>query len=152
MNIPVLIIGAGPIRLTLACELARRDVPLRIIERSTEYPQGSRIKGLQPRSMEVFDDLGIINKILDAESTEVKFRTFNWAQLLNETPRENFPREDANISGGCCIVDESAIQLFGQATGLFVIRPDGYIGLVSGIGDIEQVNSYMSQFVREQVN
>ena len=92
--IPVLIIGAGPTGLTLACELARRNVPVKIIERSAEYPKGSRAKGLQPRSLEVFDDLGIAEKTMAAGTTEVVFRRFKGSQLLGDVKRESFPRED----------------------------------------------------------
>ncbi|WP_326825926.1 FAD-dependent oxidoreductase [Streptosporangium sp. NBC_01756] len=60
----VLIIGAGPTGLTLAVDLARRGVSFRIVERSPEHPAGSRGKGLQPRTQEVFDDLGVIGEIL----------------------------------------------------------------------------------------
>jgi 2-polyprenyl-6-methoxyphenol hydroxylase-like FAD-dependent oxidoreductase len=60
----VLIVGAGPTGLTLACELARRGVPFRLIE-AAEGPQpGSRGKGVQPRTLEVFDDLGIVDRVL----------------------------------------------------------------------------------------
>jgi 2-polyprenyl-6-methoxyphenol hydroxylase-like FAD-dependent oxidoreductase len=55
----VLIVGAGPTGLTLACDLARRDV--RIIEK--EQSRGSRGKGLQPRTLEIFDDLGVIDAV-----------------------------------------------------------------------------------------
>ena len=53
----VLIVGAGPTGLTLACELARRGVPFRLIEAAPGPQPGSRGKGLQPRTLEVFDDL-----------------------------------------------------------------------------------------------
>ncbi|MFE6776111.1 FAD-dependent monooxygenase [Streptomyces sp. NPDC057702] len=55
----VLIVGAGPTGLTLACDLARRGVPARVVERADTLFPGSRGKGLQPRTREVFDDLGI---------------------------------------------------------------------------------------------
>ncbi|MGK3208680.1 FAD-dependent oxidoreductase [Amycolatopsis sp. MEPSY49] len=60
----VLIVGAGPTGLTLACELARRGVAARIVEASPGPQPGSRGKGLQPRSLEVFDDLGIVERVL----------------------------------------------------------------------------------------
>ncbi|MET9264245.1 FAD-dependent oxidoreductase [Amycolatopsis sp. NPDC004079] len=63
-ELPVLIAGAGPTGLTLACELARRGVAFRLIEASPALRPGSRGKGLQPRSLEVFDDLGVIDRIL----------------------------------------------------------------------------------------
>src|SRR4051812_11151763 len=60
----VLIVGAGPTGLTLACDLARRGVAARIVEASPGPQPGSRGKGLQPRSLEVFDDLGIVERVL----------------------------------------------------------------------------------------
>lgn len=60
----VLIVGAGPTGLTLACELARRGVSLRLIEAAAGPQPGSRGKGVQPRTLEVFDDLGIVERVL----------------------------------------------------------------------------------------
>ncbi|MFI5586173.1 FAD-dependent oxidoreductase [Amycolatopsis sp. NPDC051758] len=60
----VLITGAGPTGLTLACELARRNVPFRLVEAAPGPQPGSRGKGLQPRTLEVFDDLGVADRVL----------------------------------------------------------------------------------------
>jgi 2-polyprenyl-6-methoxyphenol hydroxylase-like FAD-dependent oxidoreductase len=59
-----LIVGAGPTGLTLACELARRGVSFRLIEAAPGPQPGSRGKGIQPRSLEVFEDLGIVDRVL----------------------------------------------------------------------------------------
>ncbi len=61
----VLVAGAGPTGLTLAIELARRGVGVRLIEKSAEHFDGSRGDGLQPRTLEVFDDLGVIDEVLE---------------------------------------------------------------------------------------
>jgi 2-polyprenyl-6-methoxyphenol hydroxylase-like FAD-dependent oxidoreductase len=62
----VFIAGAGPTGLTLAIDLLRRGICCRLIE-SVETPfTGSRGKGIQPRTLEIFDDLGIIEPILAA--------------------------------------------------------------------------------------
>jgi 2-polyprenyl-6-methoxyphenol hydroxylase-like FAD-dependent oxidoreductase len=90
----VLIIGAGPVGLTLACELARRNVPFRIIERSAAAPQGSRAKALQPRSLEILNDLGIAEDLMAIGTTELPYRKYAGSQLLGETPRTGFPRND----------------------------------------------------------
>lgn len=65
-TIAVLICGAGAAGLTLAIELARRGVAFRIIEKRLEPFQGSRGKGIQPRTQEIFEDLGIIDRIVAA--------------------------------------------------------------------------------------
>jgi len=60
----VLVAGAGPTGLTLAIELARRGVAVRVIDRDTTPFTGSRGDGIQPRTLEVFEDLGILPKVL----------------------------------------------------------------------------------------
>ncbi|QPP06889.1 pentachlorophenol monooxygenase [Streptomyces bathyalis] len=55
----VLVVGAGPVGLALACDLTRRGVRARLIEKGGTLFPGSRGKGLQPRSLEVLDDLGL---------------------------------------------------------------------------------------------
>ena len=62
----VLICGAGAAGLTLAIELARRGVSFRLIERMREPFHGSRGKGIQARTQEVFEDLGILDKVVAA--------------------------------------------------------------------------------------
>src|ERR1700751_4149690 len=59
----VLIIGAGPAGLTLAIALAPRGVRLRLVDKAPEPFAGSRGKGLQPRSLEVFEDLGVLDRL-----------------------------------------------------------------------------------------
>lgn len=56
----VLVVGAGPTGLTLARELARRGVTFRLIEAAPGPQPGSRGKGFQPRTLEVFGELGIV--------------------------------------------------------------------------------------------
>ena len=62
--IDVLICGAGAAGLTLAIDLARRGVSFRLIEKMNDPFRGSRGKGIQPRTMEVFEDLGIVDRIV----------------------------------------------------------------------------------------
>jgi 2-polyprenyl-6-methoxyphenol hydroxylase-like FAD-dependent oxidoreductase len=70
----VIIAGAGPTGLTLALDLARRAIPLRIIDAAREPFQGSRGKGIQPRTLEIFDDLGVIEPVLASGAPYPKFR------------------------------------------------------------------------------
>jgi len=62
----VLVVGAGPVGLTLALDLARRDVRVRMVDRAPGTFPGSRAKGIQPRTLEVFDDLGIVDEAIAA--------------------------------------------------------------------------------------
>ncbi|WP_121748822.1 FAD-dependent oxidoreductase [Streptomyces sp. E2N166] len=59
----VLVVGAGPTGLALGADLARRGVDALVVERAEGLFPGSRGKGIQPRTMEVFDDLGVLGAI-----------------------------------------------------------------------------------------
>ena len=58
----VMIAGAGPTGLALAIDLARRGVPFRLVEKSADPYYGSRGKGLQPRTLEILEDLGVLDR------------------------------------------------------------------------------------------
>jgi 2-polyprenyl-6-methoxyphenol hydroxylase-like FAD-dependent oxidoreductase len=72
----VLICGAGAAGLTLAVDLARRHVPFRLIDQAAGPFQGSRGKGIQPRSQEVFEDLGVLDRIVAAGGAYPPLRTY----------------------------------------------------------------------------
>ncbi|BCL16499.1 FAD-dependent oxidoreductase [Micromonospora sagamiensis] len=84
----VLVVGAGPTGLTLACDLARRGVAVRVVDRAQEFPGGSRGKGLSPRSLEVFDDLGVIDRILASGITHLPHRKYRGAEVIAEIDPE----------------------------------------------------------------
>jgi 2-polyprenyl-6-methoxyphenol hydroxylase-like FAD-dependent oxidoreductase len=60
----VLICGAGAAGLTLAIDLARRGVSIRLIDKLPAPFAGSRGKGIQPRTQEVFEDLGVLDRMV----------------------------------------------------------------------------------------
>jgi 2-polyprenyl-6-methoxyphenol hydroxylase-like FAD-dependent oxidoreductase len=59
LDIDVLIVGAGPTGLMLACQLSRLGISFRIIDKQVDRVQESRAFGIQAKSMEIFQDLGI---------------------------------------------------------------------------------------------
>jgi 2-polyprenyl-6-methoxyphenol hydroxylase-like FAD-dependent oxidoreductase len=54
----VLIVGGGPVGLTLALELARYEVPLRIVDKSPARTDKSKATAIWSRSLELFDRAG----------------------------------------------------------------------------------------------
>jgi 4,5-epoxidase len=59
----VLVAGAGPTGLALACGLRAADVPVRVIDSAHGPAQTSRALGLQPRGSEVLDRLGALEDL-----------------------------------------------------------------------------------------
>lgn len=62
----VLIAGAGPVGLTAAIELRRRGVDCRIVDPLLEPAQYAKAVGVQPRTLEVFESMGLLGRVLDA--------------------------------------------------------------------------------------
>lgn len=95
----VLICGAGAAGLTLAIELARRGVSFRLIEMTREPFPGSRGKGIQPRTQEIFEDLGIVDKIVAAGGVYPRMREYrddgsfmekDFGERVQATPAEPY--------------------------------------------------------------
>ena len=62
----VLIVGAGPVGLIMAAELARHGRRCRIIDR-LDAPSGfCKAIGVTPRTLEVWEDMGIVQPMIDA--------------------------------------------------------------------------------------
>jgi 4,5-epoxidase len=59
----VLIAGAGPTGLTLACGLLAKGVAARVVDKAVEPAGTSRALGLQPRGIEVVDRLGALDRL-----------------------------------------------------------------------------------------
>jgi 2-polyprenyl-6-methoxyphenol hydroxylase-like FAD-dependent oxidoreductase len=72
----VLIVGAGPTGLTLAIELARRGAGVRIVDATPAPHRESRGKGLQPRTLEVLEDVGVTERVLATGTTRLPFRKY----------------------------------------------------------------------------
>jgi 2-polyprenyl-6-methoxyphenol hydroxylase-like FAD-dependent oxidoreductase len=55
MNTSTLIVGAGPVGLTLACELTRYRVPVRIVDKAPQRTDKSKAIVLWSRTLELLD-------------------------------------------------------------------------------------------------
>lgn len=61
----VLVVGAGPVGLLMAVELARSGVRTTIVERAGDRSYFCKALGVSARTLEVFDDLGIAQDAVD---------------------------------------------------------------------------------------
>jgi hypothetical protein len=66
VDVGVLVAGAGPVGLTLACELERQGVEHRSLDAAPERAVVSRATDLHARSLELWDHTGVAEAILEA--------------------------------------------------------------------------------------
>ena len=92
----VLVVGAGPTGLTLACDLARRGVSCRVVERGQSGFPGSRGAGIQPRSREIFEDLGVLGAIQEAGGPFPYTKVWDGDKVVDtvDVTTRNDPRPD----------------------------------------------------------
>ena len=82
-NTDVLIVGAGPTGLMLACQLAINKIPFRIIDKSEDHTTQSRALVVQARSLEIFDQMGISEAaILQGKIAKAIGAFFNGKKVL----------------------------------------------------------------------
>ncbi|MBS1881931.1 MAG: FAD-dependent monooxygenase [Actinobacteria bacterium] len=80
----VLIVGAGPTGLTLAAELRRREVDCLLID-ALEAPQAwDRATVVHPRSLEIFEALGIVDRFIEAGVPQRGARLHSAGKVLVE--------------------------------------------------------------------
>jgi 2-polyprenyl-6-methoxyphenol hydroxylase-like FAD-dependent oxidoreductase len=60
----VIVVGAGPTGLMLACELAMRGIDVRILEERRELPNITRAFGVHARTLELLDARGLADEIV----------------------------------------------------------------------------------------
>jgi 2-polyprenyl-6-methoxyphenol hydroxylase-like FAD-dependent oxidoreductase len=59
----VLVVGAGPVGLTTACQLARHGVPVRVVDSLEQPTTESRAVGVHARSLEMLAALGVLPQL-----------------------------------------------------------------------------------------
>ncbi|WP_338491631.1 FAD-dependent monooxygenase [Streptomyces sp. SJL17-4] len=62
----VLIVGAGPVGLSAAAELRRHGVRCRLVDRLPARLPYAKAVGIQPRTLELWDRMGLVRAVLEA--------------------------------------------------------------------------------------
>lgn len=88
-SLSVLIIGAGPTGLMMACQLALHGISFRIIDKKPERTQTSNAAVLHTRTLELLDHMGIADRFIKLGVRCKAFRIHGAdGQLLAEIPLE----------------------------------------------------------------
>ena len=62
-HVPVIVAGAGPVGMTLACDLARRGISTLLVERNATTTRHPKMDITNGRSMELFRRLGLADRL-----------------------------------------------------------------------------------------
>ena len=128
----VLVVGAGPTGLLLAAELERRDVPCLLID-ALDAPRGwDRATVVHPRSLEIFEALGIADRLL-AQGVKTRAARFHSdGEILGELNLRLTGSRYGFDLGLSEEVTESVLTDFLEAHGGALTRSTRLIGLVAG--------------------
>ncbi|WP_058999143.1 FAD-dependent oxidoreductase [Leptolyngbya sp. NIES-2104] len=135
---PVLIVGAGPTGMTAAMELSRFGVPVRIIDKLLEPSTTSRALAVQARTLELFEQRGLIQEMLQIGNPgkaatiygngkclgkvllgKIKSR-YNYILLISQGEterilREQIDRQGVAIERGTEMIDFSQLESFSES-------------------------------------
>jgi len=142
----VLICGAGAAGLTLAIDLARRGVDFRLIDAALQPFHGSRGKGVQPRTLEVFEDLGVVDRMVAAGGPyppqrvhrDDGFEDSPFMEISDPTPREPYriplmlPQHRTEAILRERLAELGHRPLYGHALESFAQDDDGVTAIVKG--------------------
>ena len=78
----VLIVGAGPTGLVLACELLARGIRARIIDKGDGVVLETRALGLHARALEVFDMMGLADRFVSRGQAVRRFHMYTDGKTL----------------------------------------------------------------------
>ncbi|MEM7597123.1 MAG: FAD-dependent oxidoreductase [Pseudomonadota bacterium] len=81
---PVIIVGAGPVGLTLALDLAQRGTPALVLDDNTRVSHGSRAICFAKRTLEIASRLGFAAPLLDKGVEWSHGRVFHGAEEIYE--------------------------------------------------------------------
>ncbi len=76
MDTPVVIAGAGPVGLALACALGHHGVRCTVLEEDAALSRHSKAPGVLPRTLEILRAWGVLDRFLDAGTLLTRPRVF----------------------------------------------------------------------------
>ncbi len=89
----VLVVGAGPTGLMMALQLARRGVPVQIIDRHPGPSQQTRALGVQARTLEIYAQLGIAEQAVALGRVAAGANLWARGRLITRIPLGDIGRD-----------------------------------------------------------
>lgn len=80
----VIIVGAGPTGLALACQLIRYGIDLVIVDKKESTTPYSKAIGVQARTLEIYEQIGLADKLIDLGLVVEKVKMFAGGKMRGE--------------------------------------------------------------------
>ena len=84
MQTDVLIVGAGPTGLALACQLIRYGIDFIIVDKNETTTPHSKAIGVQARTLEIYDQIGLAGPLIDLGAPAEKAKLFAGGKMRGE--------------------------------------------------------------------
>src|SRR5215212_6753050 len=89
INTDVIIIGAGPTGLSLACQLVRYGIDFVIVEKNESVTPFSKALGVHARTLEIYEQLGLAEKAIARGAIGSKARFLEGGEIRGEVNLSN---------------------------------------------------------------
>src|SRR5882672_947284 len=85
----VIIVGAGPTGLSLACQLTRHGIDFVVIEKKEGVTPYSKALGVHARTLEIYEQLGLAQKAVERGTIAGKVRLLESGEIVGEVDLSN---------------------------------------------------------------
>ena len=130
-DVTVLVVGVGPTGFLLAAELHRRRVVCRLIDAHSAPLHWDRATVVHPRSLEVFESLGLLESFLAAGVKQRVARLHSGGSLLGEIDLSSCGSRYGFNLGISEEVTESILTDYLRGQGGGIVRGSRLVGLRS---------------------
>jgi 2-polyprenyl-6-methoxyphenol hydroxylase-like FAD-dependent oxidoreductase len=93
INTDVIIIGAGPTGLSLACQLIRYGIDFVVVEKNDTVTRFSKAIGVQARTLEIYDQLGLAQPAIERGTIANRVRLIEGGEIRGEMHLANFGKD-----------------------------------------------------------
>jgi 2-polyprenyl-6-methoxyphenol hydroxylase-like FAD-dependent oxidoreductase len=93
LNTDVIIIGAGPTGLSLACQLIRYGIDFVVVEKNETVTPFSKAIGVQARTLEIYDQMKLAQPAIERGTIANRVRLIEGGEVRGEMHLANFGRD-----------------------------------------------------------
>src|SRR4030095_3951322 len=89
----VMIIGAGPTGLSLACQFIRHGIDFVLVEKNDTVTRFSKAIGVQARTLEIYDQIGLAQPAIERGTIASRVRLIEGGEVRGEMNLGNFGKD-----------------------------------------------------------